>query len=133
MRLTKRFERWLSENLSSKWATAIQEYECEICGAEPMADRATFICSIVHPEHEGWGEYWQKRYDVCLDCLKAGAASFPDRLRKHAQELEERARELRQLANAEFCGSTCADLMREQEERQERVERQGDCLNDLPF
>ena len=96
MRPTKRFEEWLSNPLlDGRAITSLQEYECEICGAEPMARWAEFICSVAQ---EGWGEYWRYRYHVCLDCFKAGIPSFPDRLRKHAQKLEERAQELRKLA-----------------------------------
>jgi hypothetical protein len=98
MRPTKRFEKWLSNPLLGDKLTYLQEYECEICGAEPMDGWAEFICSVAHPEHEGGGEYWRHQYQVCLDCFKAGIASFPDRLRKHAQRLEERARELQKLA-----------------------------------
>jgi hypothetical protein len=115
MRPTKTFEKLLSDpSVDGRALTYLQEYECEICGAEPLEDRVEFICSVAHPEHEGWGEYWRYRYSVCLDCLKVGIASFPDRLRKHAETLEERARDLRQLANAEFSGPTYAEVCAQQ-------------------
>jgi hypothetical protein len=121
MRPTKRFAKLLSDpSIDGKAINYLQEHECEICGAAPMADWTEFICSVAHPEHEGWGEYWRYRYNVCLDCLKAGIASFPDRLRTHAQKLEERTRELRRLAadakwrtsgrhDAEVCAQDGAD------------------------
>ena len=102
MRPTKRFEQWLSEpSLDHETIRTLQEYECEICGFEPLHSWATVICSVPHAQHEGWREYWQDSYDVCWDCEDAGVASFPDRLRKHAQQLEEKARELRKLADAD--------------------------------
>jgi hypothetical protein len=100
MRPTKRFEKWLSDpSMDSREINYLQEYECEICGAEPLEQSVEFICSVPKPR---WGEYWAIRYHVCSDCGKAGIASFPDRLRKHAETQEERARELRKLADAEW-------------------------------
>jgi hypothetical protein len=99
---TKRFEKWLSDPLKgAKAINYLQEQECEICGAEPLADWIEFSCPVAHPEYEEWGRgYLRYSYNVCLDCVEAGVASFPDRLRRHAQILEERARQLRKLADA---------------------------------
>src|SRR5262249_18016127 len=70
-----------------------------VCGSELINEWCRFFCTLPRPERQGLREYWHKRYDVCPDCADAGVASFPDRLRKHAQELEQRARELRELAD----------------------------------
>ncbi len=59
-------------------------------------------CSVPQREHKEWGEFWRPGYHVCLDCCEAGAEGFPDRLRKHAEALEERAAELRKLINAKW-------------------------------
>jgi hypothetical protein len=89
----------IKESLADSYLDYLGEHECEICGAEPLEQSVEFICSVPKPR---WGEYWAIRYHVCSDCGKAGIASFPDRLRKHAETLEERARELRALADAEW-------------------------------
>jgi hypothetical protein len=64
------------------------DVECDICRAGPLHDHGEVVSST---PKEGCGEYWRHRYEVCLDCLKAGPASFPDRLREYAQALEENA------------------------------------------
>jgi hypothetical protein len=88
MGFTKRFEQLLSNpSIDGQTINWLQEYECDICGAEPLKERADFTCSVPRP---GYGSYWQYRYEVCLDCVNAGIASFADRLRKHAQTLEEK-------------------------------------------
>jgi hypothetical protein len=100
MGFTKRFEQLLSNpSIDGQTINWLQEYECDICGAEPLKERADFTCSLPRP---GCGSYWQYRYEVCLDCVNAGIASFADRLRKHAQTLEEKARELRGLADGKW-------------------------------
>jgi len=110
MRPTKRFEQWLSEpSIDRETIRTLQEYECEICGYEPLDSWAILRCSVPHAQYEGWREFWQDSYDVCWDCVEAGEASFPDRLRKHAQELEQKARELRKLADATWRPSTPDD------------------------
>jgi hypothetical protein len=61
-----------------------------------------------------------------LDCLKGGPENFPDRLRKYAQALEEKAQTLRQLAKAEWSsvpGMTYGDIIRECEQRDEEWRR----------
>jgi len=108
MRWTKRSLKLISEVWNDPWmdtktkhlyADYYDEFECDICGAEPLEDCAEFICSVARP---GCGAYWAIRYGVCLDCANGGIANFPDRLRKHAETLEGRARELRKLADAEW-------------------------------
>ena len=74
-----------------------EEYECDICGFEPMFELFEWRCSVANG-HEGLDERWDDQHLVCLDCDRAGADSFPERLRKHAETLEKRARELRKLA-----------------------------------
>jgi hypothetical protein len=75
----------------------IREFECEICGFGPIFELFEFRCGVPHrPDQlDEDGEYL---YHVCLDCFMDGADSFPERLRKHAETLEEHARELRKLA-----------------------------------
>ena len=103
MRPTKQFERLLSNpSLPRETIKDLEQYECDVCGAELVHEWCGFFCTLPHPERHGLREYWHKRYDVCPDCADAGAATFRDRLRKHAEELEERARELRELADAEW-------------------------------
>ena len=103
MRPTKQFERWLRDpEIDSETIHALEEYECEVCGAELVHEWFVVYCTPAHSEHQGLCEYWHQRYDVCPDCEDAGVASFPDRLRKHAQELEERVRQLRELADAKW-------------------------------
>jgi len=104
MRPTKRFEQVLNDP-SMKGTSLLkdlEEYECDICGAGYALNVGwcTWTCSVPQKEHKEWGEFWQEGYHVCLDCCEAGVASFPERLRKHAQELEERAWELRRIAGA---------------------------------
>jgi hypothetical protein len=99
MRPTKRFEKLLSDpSIDREFLKDLHEYECEICGVGPLESWVRFVSSEPHPKDERWADLWQNSYDVCEDCLEAGVASFPDRLWKHAQELEERARELQKLA-----------------------------------
>jgi hypothetical protein len=103
MRPTKSFEKLLSDpSIDMETLRESQEYECEICGVTLWDRLARFACVQPHPKHKGDGDLWQDTCDVCLDCREAGVASLPDRLRKRAQQLEQRARELRQLANAQF-------------------------------
>jgi hypothetical protein len=103
MRPTKSFKKLLSDpSVDSETLLEYKEYECEICGVTLVDRLARFACFQPHPKHEGDGDLGQNSCDVCLDCREAGVASFPDRLRKRAQQLEQRARELQQLANAEF-------------------------------
>ena len=98
MRPTKSFEKSLSDP-----STDIETLpECDICGVTLWDRLAKFECVQPHPKHKGDGDLWQDTCDVCLDCRDAGVASFPDRLRKRAQQLERRAPELRQLASAQF-------------------------------
>jgi hypothetical protein len=94
MRPTKSFEKVLSDPSTLP--------ECDICGVTLWDSFARFACVQPHPKHKGDGDLWQDTSDVCLDCRDAGVASFPDRLRKRAQQLEQRAPELRQLASAQF-------------------------------
>jgi len=103
MRPTKLFESLLSApSMDTGTLQQCQEYECEICGIALWDRFARFVCYQPHTKHEGDGDLLQDNLDICLDCRDAGVASFPDRFRKRANELEQRARELRQLANAEF-------------------------------
>jgi hypothetical protein len=100
---TKQFERWLSvPSLSKETIKDLEQYECDVCRAELVHEWCRFFCTLPHPERHGLREYWHKLYDVCPDCADAGAATFPDRLRKHADELEGRARELRKLVDAKW-------------------------------
>ena len=108
MKLTRRSEKLISDLrnnpcISEKMKVFAEGYyeelECEICGTEPLEGSAEFICSIAK---RGWGEYWAIRYHVCLDCANAGIANFPDRLRDHAEALERRAQQLRELAAANW-------------------------------
>src|SRR5215470_12293715 len=100
MRPTKQFEKWLGvPSLDSETIQTLEQYECEVCGAELVHEWHWFFCTLARPEHQGLHEYRHKPYDVCPDCAEAGVARCTDRLRKHAQELEERARELRELAD----------------------------------
>lgn len=103
MKPTKLFESLLSSpSMNTETLCEFQEYECEICGI-PLWDRfARFVCFQPNAKHESDGALLQHNCNVCLDCRDAGVASFPERFRKRAQELEQRACELRQLANAEF-------------------------------
>ena len=105
MRPTKRFEQLLSWRcMDSETLTEFEEFECDICGDgyALVMGWVRFSCSVAQREQKEWGEYWHNSYDVCLDCVEAGVAGFPERLRKHAEALEERARELRQLADAKW-------------------------------
>jgi hypothetical protein len=111
MRPTKSFEKLLSDSsMDTETLRQCQEYECEICGIHLWDRLAKFACLQSHANHQGDGDFLQNSFDVCLDCRDAGVASFPARLRKRAQELEQRARELRQLSNEEFLplGEYCA-------------------------
>ena len=87
--------------------------ECDICGCCARAGYGEVLCSI--PNSTRRGKYWQNR-EVCVECLKAGSASFSNRLEERARAIErkfpKRAQELRQLANAEWWpipGRTYAD------------------------
>ena len=103
MRPTKDFQRLLSHpGMGSELVKTMDQYECEICGDLLVHEWCGFFCTLPHPERLGSREYWHKRYDICPCCAEAGVASFPDRLRKHAEELEERARELRELVDAKW-------------------------------
>jgi hypothetical protein len=77
--------------------------ECDICGCSAGEGYGEVLCSI--PNSTKRGKYWHTR-EVCVECLKAGSASFSNRLRERARVIErkipERAQELRQLANAEW-------------------------------
>ena len=101
MRPTKRFEQLLNDGWFEESA---EEYECDLCGAGYAfyVGYSMWNCSVPQKEHEEWGEFWRPGYHVCLDCRNAGVAGFPDRLRKHAEALEERAAELRKLINAKW-------------------------------
>ena len=101
MRPTKRFEQLLNDSSAMKGS---EEYECDICGAGYafFVGYSMWNCSLPHKEHKEWGEFWRPGYNVCLDCCEAGVAAFPDRLRKHAEALEERAAELRRLVDAKW-------------------------------
>jgi hypothetical protein len=110
MRPTKRFQRLLSDPvMGCQLLKTIEQYECDICGDLLIHEWCAFFCTLPQPERLGLREFWHKRYDVCPACADAGVATFPDRLRKHAQELEETARELRQLVNAKWWQRTIPD------------------------
>jgi hypothetical protein len=105
MRPTKKFEQLLNDSwLGSETLKELQEYECDLCGAGYAfyVGYSMWNCSVPQKEHPEWGEFWRPGYHVCLDCYEAGVAGFPDRLRKHAEALEERAAELRKLVNAKW-------------------------------
>jgi hypothetical protein len=104
MRPTKRFEQLLNDLNGASWLKDSEEYECDICGAGYafFVGYSMWNCSVPQTEHKEWGEFWRPGYHVCLDCCEAGVAGFPDRLRKHAEALEERAAELRKLINAKW-------------------------------
>jgi len=104
MRPTKRFEELLNASNGSSDLKDLEEYECDICGAGYafFVGYSMWNCSVPQREHKEWGEFWRPGYHVCLDCCEAGAEGFPDRLRKHAEALEERAAELRKLINAKW-------------------------------
>ena len=104
MRPTKRFEQLLSDLGGDSGLEDSEEYECDICGAGYafFVGYSMWNCSVPQKEHKEWGEFWRPGYHVCLDCCNAGVAGFPDRLRKHAKALEERAAELRKLINANW-------------------------------
>jgi hypothetical protein len=112
------------------------DVECDICGAGSLEEHGEVVSSI--PDPRRGGTYWQTHYEACLDCLKAGVARFPDRLRKYARAIEEeartRAQDLRQLATAEWSsvpGRTYADIMRKhQEHEEERQQRDRQEMND---
>jgi len=71
-------------------------------GAYSSLAHGVYTAATLSKRHKEWGEFWRPGYHVCLDCCKAGVAGFPDRLRKHAEALEERAAELRKLINAKW-------------------------------
>ena len=104
MRPTKRFEQLLNDLKGGSFLKGSEEYECDICGAgyALLVGWCKWNCSVPQKEHKEWGEFWQSGYHVCFDCCDAGVASFPDRLRKHAEALEERAAELRKLVDAKW-------------------------------
>jgi hypothetical protein len=98
MRPNKSFEKLLSDPSADIETLR----ECDICGVTLWDCFARFACVQPYPQHKGDGDLCPDTSDVCLDCRDAGVASFPDRLRKRAQQLEQRAPELRQLASAQF-------------------------------
>jgi hypothetical protein len=112
MRPTKRFEQLLSlrgtsllkELGGTSFLKDLEEYECDICGAGYALEVGwcKWNCSVPQKEHKEWGEFWLPGYHICFDCCEAGVASFPDRLRKHVEALEERAAELRKLVDAKW-------------------------------
>jgi hypothetical protein len=79
------------------------DVECDICGSSAVLGYGQVLCSVTDSTRAG--KYWQIR-EVCLDCLKAGTAKFPDLLWEHARAIEEtepnKAQKLRQLAKAEW-------------------------------
>lgn len=83
MRPTKKYSCFVSLFPDYVATSDDEEYECEICGFEPMFELFEFRSSVAY-RHEGLDERWKHRYHVCLDCFYAGADSFPERLRKHA-------------------------------------------------
>lgn len=106
------------------------DVECDICGAGPL-DRSIEAVSSV-PDPKRGGEYWQTHYHVCFTCLKAGTTSFPRRIRKRAQRLEELARDLRKLAadaKWQYFGPTYAELMRKR--RQEHAQTLKEQIREL--
>lgn len=97
MRLTDSFEKLSDPSMDSGSLS-----ECVICGASLWDRFERFACFQSHPNHEGDDDLCPDTCDVCIDCRKAGVASFPDRLRKRAQQLEQRVPVLRQLSKAQF-------------------------------
>jgi hypothetical protein len=103
-----------------QWGGAYDyDVECDGCGAGPLKeDGGELKCSVPDPR-KGGNRRHQTHYDACLNCLKGGPENFPDRLREYARELQEKAQNLLQLANAEWSsvpGQTYEDIIRKWEE-----------------